>query len=168
MADVHNFVPTAAQLAAVAGGEAARHLEGPINSLEACLRAAFATSGKDRPARLDPNAIIVLLAEAVVRQGQELESLRAEVAGLRTHARELDSRTMCSVVMGPAAAHARQDRDNAKRARAVNELRAKLAADPEWAAGRQRLSDALAARREARDTQDVTAAPPHPAGGTGE
>ncbi len=167
MADVHNYNPTALQLALVARGEAVAKLEGPIDTPARCIAAAFATSGKDRPLRLDDTRLVVLLAEAVIRQAEEIEKLREAVAGVKKHANNLDGRTLGLLPMGPAASNHREAESAAKRKAALEELKARMEANPEWVASRDKLNADLAVRRAAREGT-TTPEPPLPTGGLGE
>lgn len=85
MANVTNHMPTAADIARVVRVEAAKLLEGDATTRtpEECFGAAFATSQKDRPRYLSPPCLLVLLAEAVIRQSRDVDRLTAELAEVR-------------------------------------------------------------------------------------
>jgi hypothetical protein len=167
MADVHNYDPTAGELATVVIGMAERSLVGGICPLKVneAIGRAFATSSKDLPLEDFPQVLIMLLAAAVTRQSEEIAALKRQVVAL-------DTRTIGSIVMGPAAATGRQLAEDARRKTAIEELKAKMGANPDWVAARQKLNDGLAARRAARESggQSPPAAPspPLPGGGISE
>jgi hypothetical protein len=172
MANLHTYQPTASEIAGVVIAEAKKSLvdaasvftSGGGPSVAQTIGLLFATSHKDRPHKIDDHHLFVALAVAVLRQAHEIDGLKAALAGVEKHARELDHRTVGQIRMGPS--QERLDEAEAARETAYTELVEALEKDPEF----QKVRDKLAERRQREAAQPPAPPPvaPHPTGGFGE